>query len=170
MDASASQFSRTSRDRPLPSDPTTSTSPSVANGRSLIAMSPSPASPTTKHPAWRYACSVRTRLVARATGTRAAAPEETFQADAVTPAERRSGTTTPFAPNAPAERSTAPRLRGSVTPSSATMSGFVRWSDAASSRSSGSAYTYGGTWMATPWWMAPSVSRSSSALETSSSG
>ena len=47
------------------------------------------------------------------------------QATAVTPAERRSGTITPCAPNAAAERITAPRLRGSVTPSSATSSGAV---------------------------------------------
>ncbi len=36
------------------------------------------------------------------------------------PAARRSGTNTPCAPKAAAERITAPRLRGSVTPSSAT--------------------------------------------------
>ena len=39
------------------------------------------------------------------------------------PADRRSGTTTPCAPKPAAERTTAPRLRGSVTPSSATTSG-----------------------------------------------
>ena len=39
------------------------------------------------------------------------------------PAARRSGTRTPWPPNAAAERTTAPRLRGSVTPSSATSSG-----------------------------------------------
>ena len=44
----------------------------------------------------------------------------------MTPAERRSGTITPCAPKASAERITAPRLRGSVTPSSATSSGGGR--------------------------------------------
>ena len=39
---------------------------------------------------------------------------------AVIPAARRSGRNTPCAPNAAAERITAPRLRGSVTPSRAT--------------------------------------------------
>src|SRR4051795_10823730 len=39
------------------------------------------------------------------------------------PTERRWGTTTPWASKAAAERTTAPRLRGSVTPSSATISG-----------------------------------------------
>ena len=61
------------------------------------------------------------RLVARATGSRAATPADVRQATAVIPAERRCGTTTPCPPNAPAERTTAPRLRGSVTPSSATI-------------------------------------------------
>ena len=39
------------------------------------------------------------------------------------PAARRSGTTTPWAPKPAALRTTAPRLRGSVTESSATISG-----------------------------------------------
>ena len=89
------------------------------------AVSPPPSSPTTKQPACCSPRASRARFVARATGTRAAAPAETFHADAVTPAARRSGTSTPCAPNAPADRSTAPRLRGSVTPSSATTSGAV---------------------------------------------
>ena len=151
IDAMASHCSRTSRDRPLPSEPTTSTSGSVAYGRSVIDTSPPPSRPTTNTPAALSPCRVRTRLVTRATGTRAAAPADTFHADAVTPAARRSGTSTPCAPNAPADRRTAPRLRGSVTPSSATISAGRSVSAAASSRSSSSAYAYGGTWMATPW-------------------
>ncbi len=105
-----------------------------------------------------------------ATGTRAAAPAETFHAAAVTPAARRSGTTTPCAPNAPAERSTAPRLRGSVTPSSATTNGAAPARRAAASTASRSAYSYGGTCIATPWWARPSVILSSSARVTSASG
>ena len=46
----------------------------------------------------------------------------------------------------------APRLRGSVTPSSATISGVSPASQRVSSRSSGCAYSYGGIWSATPWW------------------
>ena len=53
---------------------------------------------------------------------RAAAPAELFHADAVIPAARRSVITTPAAPNAAAVRTIAPKLRGSVTPSSATIS------------------------------------------------
>ena len=56
-----------------------------------------------------------------ATGIRAAAPALVFQAEAVMPAARRSGTTTPWAPKPDALRTTAPRLRGSVTESSATI-------------------------------------------------
>ncbi len=59
------------------------------------------------------------RLVACATGTRASAPRWPSMPHAVTPAARRSGRITPCAPNAAADRPTAPRLRGSVTPSRA---------------------------------------------------
>ena len=59
-----------------------------------------------------------------ATGMRAAAPALVFQAEAVMPAARRSGISTPCAPKPDALRMTAPRLRGSVTESSATISGF----------------------------------------------
>jgi hypothetical protein len=62
-------------------------------------------------------------LGAWATGTRASAPADAFQAPAFTPAERRAGTSTPLPPNAATDLATAPRLRGSVTPSSATISG-----------------------------------------------
>ena len=110
----------------------------------------------------------RVRFTACATGTRAAAPAEVFQALAVIPAERRSGTSTPWAPNPAAERTTAPRLRGSVTESSATISGASWLAVAAWSRSSGWAYSYGGTRAARPWWTAPAVIRSSSARGTSS--
>ena len=72
-----------------------------------------------------YARSVRVRFTARATGSRASAPADAFHAPTVTPALRRAGTTTPVAPNAADDRTTAPRLRGSVTPSRATMRGGV---------------------------------------------
>jgi hypothetical protein len=46
-------------------------------------------------------------------GMRATAPAEVFHAATVTPAARRSGSRTPVAPNAAADRMMAPRLRGS---------------------------------------------------------
>ena len=113
---------------------------------------------------------LRLRLVARAIGIRAAAPAEVFQAAAVMPAERRSGMSTPCAPKAAADRTIAPRLRGSVIESSATMSGSRSESRAAASRSSGWAYSKAGSCRAMPWCTAPPVSRSSSARVTSSSG
>ena len=63
------------------------------------------------------------RLTTLATGIWAAAPADTFQAAAVTEALRRSGRMTPEAPKAAADRITAPRFWGSVTPSRAMKSG-----------------------------------------------
>ena len=74
-----------------------------ARGRAA-ATSPSMSRPRTKKPAFWYSSSARVRLVARATGIRAAAPAEVFQALAVMPADRRSGTTTPWPPKAATER------------------------------------------------------------------
>ena len=90
-----------------------------------MSTSASPSSPTRANPASAYARRVRLRLVARAIGSRAAAPAEVFHAAAVIPAARRSGMSTPWAPKAAAERTIAPRLRGSITPSRATISGSV---------------------------------------------
>ena len=82
--------------------------------------SASAASPITVNPAFCSVSMQRVMLVTCATGTRASAPADVFQAEAVTPTERRVGTMMPSAPKAAAERAMAPRLRGSVTPSSAT--------------------------------------------------
>ena len=60
-------------------------------------------------------------------------------AEAVIPALRRAGTTTPCPPKAATERTMAPRLRGSVIPSSATTSGVPGRSE--SMRSLGWAYS-----------------------------
>ena len=81
---STSQVSPTSRDRPWPSDPTTSTSGSTATSRSsrLDRRRRRPGR-RRRSPPSRYARSARVRLVARATGTRAAAPADAFQAPAV---------------------------------------------------------------------------------------
>src|SRR6476646_6146007 len=168
IDTIWSQVSLTSRDSPLPSEPTTMTIGSVASARPGSATSPSMSRPRTKKPALRYSSSARVRLEARATGTRAAAPAEVFHALAVMPTERRSGTTTPWPPKAATERMIAPRLRGSVIPSRATTSGMPGASG--SMKSCGWAYSYGGTWRARPWCTAPSVSRSSSPRGVSSTG
>jgi hypothetical protein len=132
-----SQVCCTNRDRPLPSEPITSTSGSVPASRSARSTVPLAARPTTTRPCFWYDSSVLVRFPAWATGIRAAAPAEVFQAPAVIPALRRSGMTMPCAPNAAAERITAPRLRGSVTPSRATNSGVSAASSACRSRSSG---------------------------------
>ena len=93
---------------------------SVATFISAIAVSDSPSRPTTKQPSFFASSIVRARFVTCAMGSRAAAPAEDFHADAVMPAARRSVIKTPDAPNAAADRTIAPKLRGSVTPSSAT--------------------------------------------------
>src|SRR6476620_11614569 len=168
IDTIWSQFSLTRRDRPLPSDPVTMTIGSVASSRAGSWTSPSMSSPRMKKPALRYSSRVRVRFAARATGTRAAAPADVFQALAVIPTERRSGTTTPWPPKAATERIMAPRLRGSVIPSSATTRGMP--GACGSMKSLGCAYSYGGTCRARPWCTAPSVSRSSSPRGVSSTG
>src|SRR5947209_10999811 len=132
-----SQRWATRRDRPFPSAPTTSTSGPVESSRSSRSSSPSPSSPAIIRPASAYDVRVRTRLVARATGRCASAPALAFQAEGVTPTARRSGTSTPWAPNAAAERAIAPKLCGSVTPSTATRSACSVASSARRSRSSG---------------------------------
>ncbi len=53
MAATTSQFSRTSRDSPLPSDPTTSTTGSSVTSTSLRSTAASPSRPTTYSPASR---------------------------------------------------------------------------------------------------------------------
>ncbi len=88
---------------------TNNTGPSTP-GTPAISVSPSPASPTTVNPALALSCSTRFRFVAFATGIRASAPADDFQATAVTDALRRSGMITPCAPKAAAERTIAPRL------------------------------------------------------------
>ena len=67
-------------------------------------------SPTTRTPASAHCLSVRLRFVARATGTRAAAPALVRQATAVTDAERRCGISTPCPPKAATERMMAPEV------------------------------------------------------------
>ena len=136
MRTMTSQVCRTNRDRPSPSEPTTMTAGPSKNSCAASARlwEPSPARPITKQPASWHSFNARTKLVAWATGMRAAAPALVFHAEAVTPAARRCGINTPVAPNAAAERMTAPRLRGSVTLSSATTKVEPPWSRSSVSR------------------------------------
>ncbi|CFE48930.1 Uncharacterised protein [Mycobacterium tuberculosis] len=135
MDTTSSQFCLTNRDNPLPSDPTTTTNESVPS-TSSSAVPPPASSPITRTPRSAQPFSVLVRLVARATGIRAAAPALVRHATAVTDAERRCGISTPWPPNAATDRTIAPRLRGSERLSKATSSAGG-WSRAAASRSSG---------------------------------
>ena len=106
---------------PLPSAPITS---ATAPRRSTAAMPcpASPAAPTIHTPASCSARSVRARLVTLTSGTTSAAPEATLRAVAFSGAELSRGTITACAPKASAERRHAPRLWGSVTPSSTSSS------------------------------------------------
>ncbi len=98
---------------------------------------PSASRPAIISPSDAHSRSCRVRFVAMPTGSRAAAPALVRHATAVIPALRLLGSSTPCAPNAAAERMTAPRLRGSVTPSRATSSGGSPDSRAAFSSWSG---------------------------------
>ncbi len=69
-------------------------------GRAARRRRPRPGRPPCSRPPGRL-LSWRTRLTVWATGIRAAAPALVFQADAVMPAARRSGMTTPCAPKPP---------------------------------------------------------------------
>ena len=86
-----------------------------------IVSSDSPSRPTTNNPSFFAASIVRAKFVTCAIGKRAAAPADAFQAEAVIAAARRSVIKTPAAPKAAALLTMAPKLRGSVTPSSATI-------------------------------------------------
>ena len=94
--------------------------------KSEIVSFDSPSRPITKQPPFFASSIVRERFVTWPIGMRAAAPAELFQADAVIAAARRSVMMTPSTPKAAALRTTAPKFRGSVTPSRATISlGFL---------------------------------------------
>ena len=67
----------------------------------------------------------RDRFVTATTGTVSAAPHAALATVALTPTARSLGTITACAPNASALRRQAPRLCGSVTPSSTSSSGGV---------------------------------------------
>ena len=85
IDTVTSQVCLTSRLSPLPSEPITSSNGSVASSKSSSDTEPSASRPATMNPAVAYSRRVRVRLVARATGSRAATPAEVRQATAVMP-------------------------------------------------------------------------------------
>ena len=78
--------------------------------------------PSTHTPRSFSSRSVRARLVTAMTGTVSAAPLAAFATVALRPTARSFGTITACAPNASALRRQAPRLCGSVTPSSTSSS------------------------------------------------
>src|ERR1700756_5233955 len=116
IDTSRSQALATTRDSPRPSEPTTSTIGPSAIDMSRRSVVPSASSPATKKPAFLYPSIARVRLTAWATGSLASAPAEAFHAPAVTPADRRDGTTTPGAPKGGAGPPTAPGVPGGGPP------------------------------------------------------
>ena len=88
-------------------------------------------------------------FVTLAIGRCSLAPAEDLATIDVTPAARRSGMTTPSAPAASAVRRTAPRLCGSSTPSSTTISECCpRFASMTSSRS---LYCFADVTATTPW-------------------
>ena len=112
IDTIASQFSRTRRDSPLPSEPTTTT---IGPRRVELVEFGVAAGVETDHLQAR----VGPALAACGSGwwpaptrSRAAAPALVRHATAVTDADRRCGISTPWPPNAATDRTIAPRLRG----------------------------------------------------------
>ncbi len=95
IDTIWSHVSLTSRDNPLPSEPTTITTGRSASASAGSETSPPPSSPSTNTPCFLKSLRVEVRLGAIATGMRAAAPALVFQAALFTLAERRCGRITP---------------------------------------------------------------------------
>ncbi|MCY1173873.1 hypothetical protein D9M73_140520 [compost metagenome] len=121
--------------------------------------SASPAVPTTHKPrCWSFS-RVRARLVTATSGITSAAPQAIFRTTGVRVADLSFGTITASAPAASAERRQAPRLCGSVTPSSTSNNGApsVRSS---SSSSIASPQTWLGLTSATTPWCTPSTQAS----------
>ena len=108
------------RGEPRPSAPSTSTSGSVANGTSVRVWSPSPSRPMHQTSARLARSSAAGMPPTNAMGTYSIAPAAVLAAVALTGALRCFGITMPVTPAVSAARTIAPRLRGSVTPSSAT--------------------------------------------------
>src|SRR5450830_1736579 len=144
-----SQVSRVRRRMPSPSEPMTNAvgpekSPAY---RSLSASSAMPISQTPRSLRSRM---VRARLVTVMYGTVSAAPLATLAAVAFKPTARSFGTITACAPTPSATRRQAPRLCGSVMPSSISSSGGPSMASSNSSRLRASDNCEANA--ITPWW------------------
>ncbi|MNJ52180.1 hypothetical protein D3C77_475030 [compost metagenome] len=121
--------------------------------------SASPAVPTTHRPrCWSFS-RVRARLVTATSGITSAAPQATLRTAGVRVADLSFGTITARAPAASAVRRQAPRLCGSVTPSSTRISGAPSLRSSSSS-SIASPHTWLGLTSATTPWCTPSTQAS----------
>ncbi len=115
-----SQCSRVRRRRPAPSAPSThATGPLTSASNRLSPPASAPRIQTSRSLRSR---SVRARLVTVTSGTVSAAPLAALATVALSPTARSFGTMSACAPNASALRRQAPRLCGSVTPSSTSSS------------------------------------------------
>ena len=161
-----SQVSATRRPMPAPSEPMTMAAGPFRSA-SYSRVPPSTAVPKTHTPASFSSFSRAGRLATRATGTWDTAPAEVLATTAVSPAERRLGMMTPWAPAHSAVRITAPRLWGSDSSSHTTIRGGSPFSRAMDRMSSTVAYSRTAATAMTPWWawvrlMASSLRRSDS--------
>ena len=145
-----SQWRRVSNDRPWSSEPVTNTS-GPSKSTSMSVTSPSAARPITLYPESLSFSRERLRLTTRATGRCSMAPAATLAAEPVKPALRRCGKTRPWAPIASADRTTAPRLWGSVIPSRASNKGGSPSSEQPSMRAFRSRVSAAAVWRAMPW-------------------
>src|SRR3954462_3806896 len=148
---SRSHVSRVRRRMPSPSAPSTQ---AIESGRSASnsVFSPRSSAPTIQRLRSLSSPSVCARVVTLREGVAPAAPLATFDTAGVMPAARPLGAIAGLAPAAFATRRQAPRLCGSVTPSSTRTSGCST-ALSTSSRSSPSDFTV--TRATTPWWRAP---------------
>ena len=119
-----SHRSRTSRDKPAPSAPSTRQIASRARSPSSNSVRSAASSrPTTQMPALRIDSSAAGSPPTIAIGTCSIAPAAALATVGVTCTARWRGRTTPSTPAPSPKRSSAPRLPGSVTPSTATRNG-----------------------------------------------
>src|SRR4051812_966255 len=112
-ETSSSQASATRGRSPFPSAPSTSTTPPDQSGAVYGVFAPA-AAPQHQQPAVLASARKAARVRPRAAGRCPTAPADALHPAAVPSAARRSGITTPVAPDASAVRQMAPRFCGSV--------------------------------------------------------
>ena len=113
---------RTTGDIPAPSAPITTARSLAAKSAAVYSSVASAAVPTIQTPAFFSARSAPATFATRAIGMCAVAPADALRTVALTPAARRSGSTTAVAPAHSAVRMMAPALCGSVMWSNTTNS------------------------------------------------